>query len=195
MEINYLTGDFNQLNQLIESLLNYIRQIGLQNNKVSIGITLEAIIQQNQFILSLWQTFITAHFAIFAGLFTNRKPINTKLAVFLGCAYTLGIMVNGFSLYDAYKALEALQDDIFQSLLEISGTQNSNIHLSETKIYFKENKGFPYQRAMAIPFLFLMTWIASVHGLYTHTIYHRKNMITKKQNFVISRRPRRYVRR
>ena len=195
MEINYLTDDSYQLNQLIESLLTYIKQIGLQNNKVSIGITLEAIIQQNQFILSLWQTFITAHFAILAGLFSYRKPLNTKLSIFFCCAYTLGIIVNGVSLYDAYKALEALQDDIFQSLSEMSGSQNLNIHLSETKIYFRENKGFPYHRALTIPFLFIMTWIASMYGIYMHTIFHRKNIITKKQKFVISSRSRRYVRR
>jgi len=160
-------------NQLVESILTHLQAIGTQNSKAGIQITLEAIAAQNQFILSLWQTFLTVHFAITAALFSYSKPIHKSLSIPLACAYVIGVYINGNSLFDAYKGLEAIQDDIIYTLA------NPELNLKATKSYFEHNIGFPSYRSKFIYFIYPAIVLATLIGLYKHTrIHSNKEPIT-----------------
>jgi hypothetical protein len=132
---------------------------------------LELIIAQNDFILSLWITFMTAHFAIIAGLLSHKQPIPWSLGVILSfIAYPSGLYINGNSLIDAYSLLNSLQKD-FVALIP---KDNKSELLFHSKDYIDDFLSYPKHRAEKMWFLYSVAGLWTVLGYWGHYFYYKE---------------------
>jgi hypothetical protein len=97
---------------LSSEMTKLIEQIAGSGGRQTISLSIEAAISQNSFILELWQTFMIAHTAIWAGLITFKHSMPKSYYFIFSIPYLFGLFINGNSLSDAYIGLEALYDDI-----------------------------------------------------------------------------------
>lgn len=157
-------------------LIDVLERLVTSNNRQVVGITLESTIYQNQFILNLWQTFVTIHFAIVGGFFYYRKPINIQVSILFVIAYIFGISINYISLIDAYRELDALYADMLRVL-----AADQTLRLEKTMLYFKADQGISDSRLLIVRIIFILTSLSVFTALIKHTKYHKTKQALKQQ--------------
>lgn len=155
---------------LTPSALELIDKLSSSGGKQTISLTIEAAISQNQFILSLWQTFIITHTAIWTGLVTYKRNIPVSYIAIASIPYVIGIYINGHSLYDAYNGLEALYSDI-KHQVEAQKIQDIMPNLYN---YYSINRGLAESRAKQIILIYSLTFILTFIGVGMHYRHNKK---------------------
>jgi len=158
---------------LSTDILALIEQISTVGGRQTISLTVEAAIEQNSFILSLWQTFIITNTAIWTGLITYRRTIPIYFILIVMLPYFVGLYINGHSLFDAYIGLEALYEDI---QLQIS-SQNLQSKFPNLYNYYSINRGLGKTRAAIILITHVGSILLTIIGVYMH---FRHNQTTLK---------------
>lgn len=149
---------------LSSEVIALIEQISNSGGKQTISLTVEAAIAQNEFILSLWQTFIITHTAVWTGLVTYKKSIPLRYLSIFFIPYTLGMYINGNSLFDAYIGLESLYNDI---QLQIYSQKLQNI-LPSLYNYYSKNRGLGSTRSTIIIITHTGAFFLTAMGVSMH---------------------------